>query len=273
MSRSPVLPRHAHRGLWLLFTAFVAALVFFVLRSLFPTTPTVDYRLQQQTINAQQNQSKLLANHLSTVGPPATEISKGNASAEPTRVAPTTPAPTYVGVQGPAGPGPTNAQVLTAVGHYFAEHPPKPPVSAAQITAQAASFVAKYLRAHPAPKGDTGASGSPGATGVPGPGPSDQQIAAAVQDYLPAAVAVYLAANPPASGPAGSTGPEGPQGSQGPQGSPGVDGSPGRGITHVNVQRQDDGSCDLITTYTDGSTEDAGAVSCPSPPPSSSSAP
>jgi hypothetical protein len=79
-----------------------------------------------------------------------------------------------------------------------------------------------------------------------------------------------LAANPPASGPPGSTGPIGPSGAAcDPDTNPkcvGPSGAAGRGITHSNIQRQDDGSCDLIETYTDGSTEDAGEVACPPPP-------
>lgn len=265
MARSPVLPRHIHRGLWLIFVPFVVALIFFALRWTFPSTPTVDYRLQQQTISNAQNQAKLQANHIATVGPPAAAISKGNATAVPTKDAPTTPAPTYT-------VGPTDAQVQAAVARYFRAHPVKAPVSAAQITQDAAAYVAAYLRTHPAPSGKRGATGpsgvpgspgaegSPGASGAAAPPPTDAQIAAAVQQYLPGAVAAYLIANPPASGPAGSPGPSGPSGAAG---DPGPSGAPGRGVAHSSIQLQADGSCDLIETYTDGTTEDAGQIACP----------
>jgi len=94
-----------------------------------------------------------------------------------------------------------------------------------------------------------------GAAGPPGPGPSDAQIAAAVAEYLKAnppasgpagapgkdgapasteqiaaAAARYLAANPPAAGPpgpAGEAGPAGPTGDAGPAGPAGSPGPPG----------------------------------------------
>jgi hypothetical protein len=70
---------------------------------------------------------------------------------------------------------------------------------------------------------------------------------------------------PGATGPAGETivGPEGPQGPAGADGAPGAD---GRGITSVQVTEVGQNDCRLIVTYTDGSTQDAGAVDCPEPP-------
>lgn len=53
----------------------------------------------------------------------------------------------------------------------------------------------------------------------------------------------------------GAAGPSGPAGEQGPAGEDGADGEDGRGITSAKCN--DDG--DLIITYTDGTTENAGS--------------
>lgn len=86
------------------------------------------------------------------------------------------------------------------------------------------------------PEGPVGAAGEPGATGEPG-----------------------------AAGEPGES-ITGPQGEQGPQGEPGTPGADGRGITSVQVVEQAPNECHLIVTYTDGTTQDAGAVDCPTPP-------
>src|SRR5882757_4206653 len=284
MARSPVLPKHVHHGLWLLFVPFTVALILLVFQYLGRNDP-LPYRLQQQTIANAQNQAKLKANHLSTVGPPAAEISKGNATAVPTRVAPTTPAPTYTvagpsGATGQQGPGPTDAQVQTAVGRYFHAHPVRAPVSAAQLTADAASYVARYLRTHPAPAGKTGGTGpsgvpgepgvdgSPGPSGAQGPAPTDAQIATAVQQYLPGAVAAYLIANPPAAGPAGSTGPSGPSGASGPPGETGAQGETGATGPPIASWSWTDPDTGVVHVCTrSGGTVDAPTYSCTSETP------
>lgn len=92
------------------------------------------------------------------------------------------------GAQGIQGPGPSDAQVASAVAAYLAAHP-VPGVSPAQISAA----VTAYLVASPPPSGPAG------------PGPSDQQVANAV--------AAYLQANPPPSGPPGADGKDGAPGS------------------------------------------------------------
>lgn len=141
---------------------------------------------------------------------------------------PVAPPPTSViagaqGPQGPAGPGPSDEQVAAAVAAYLQQHPiaGQPPT-----TDQIAAVVAVYMQQRPAPAGP---SGSPGAVGAQGPGPSDAQIADAV--------AVWEAGHPVATvtgpqGPQGSQGPPGPAGTgatgpQGAQGSPGSQGPPG----------------------------------------------
>lgn len=92
------------------------------------------------------------------------------------------------GAQGIQGPGPSDAQVASAVAAYLTAHP-VPGASTAQI----AAAVTAYLIATPPP------------SGPPGPGPSDQQVANAV--------ASYLQANPPPSGPPGADGKDGANGS------------------------------------------------------------
>lgn len=95
------------------------------------------------------------------------------------------------GAPGIQGPGPSDAQVASAVAAYLTAHP-VPGVSGEQV----AAAVTAYLIATPAPSGPSG---------PPGPGPSDQQVAEAV--------ASYLQANPPPSGPPGAAGKDGANGS------------------------------------------------------------
>jgi len=115
------------------------------------------------------------------------------------------------GPQGSQGPGPSDAQVATAVAAYLQQHPiaGQPPT-----TDQVAAVVAVYLAQHPS------------AAGPAGPGPSDSQIQAAV--------AVWETAHPTVgpsgpSGPPGASGPSGPPGvgATGPQGESGSPGGPG----------------------------------------------
>lgn len=105
-----------------------------------------------------------------------------------------------VGPTGPAGPGPTDAQVQAAVDGYLMQHPPAGTVPASAIT----DAVDAYLTVNPP---------------APGPGPTQQQIASAV--------ATYMAANPAPAGPAGATGADGSPGPAGPQGPAGADGAQG----------------------------------------------
>jgi hypothetical protein len=94
------------------------------------------------------------------------------------------------GAAGQQGPGPSDAQVATAVAAYLLAHPvPGVPLS------QVESAVTAALAASPPP------------SGPPGPGPSDRQVADAV--------AAYLQANPPPSGPAGAQGQPGRDGRDG----------------------------------------------------------
>lgn len=101
------------------------------------------------------------------------------------------------GATGAQGPGPSDAQVQSAVDIYLEAHPPAPVVSTDALT----TVVTAYLVQHPP---------------APGPPPSDAQVATAV--------AAYMAAHPAPSGPPGSPGQNGQDGKQG---NPGVNGAPG----------------------------------------------
>jgi hypothetical protein len=187
------------------------------------TLSTQAGRVDQLSTLAAQNQAKLQALGQKPVGPDPASISAGKATAPPTEQAPLSPAPIYVN-----SIEPSQERVNTGVRVYFTKHPPKAPITAAQVVAKVVPYVTSYLKAHPAKpgkKGDTGASGAPcdpdqnldckGPAGKDAPPPSDEQVATAVQAFLPAAVAAYFTANPPPSGPAGPSGSPGPQGPKG----------------------------------------------------------
>lgn len=95
--------------------------------------------------------------------------------------------------QGERGPGPTEAQVKAAVADYCAGDRCKPTVSRSQVAAAVADYCAGGLcqgkdgtNGGPGADGTDGTSGTDGtdgADGAPGPGPTDEQIAAAVEAY------------------------------------------------------------------------------------------
>jgi hypothetical protein len=116
---------------------------------------------------------------------------------------------------GPRGPGPTPAEIQSAVASYLVANPP--PAGRAPTAAEVSTAVAQYLTAHPP---------------EPGRAPTAAEIASAVATYFAAnpprdgadgrpptaeeiqsAVDSYLAAHPPATGPAGPSGPTCPDGS------------------------------------------------------------
>lgn len=122
------------------------------------------------------------------------------------------------GPPGPQGPGPSDAQVQTAVQAYLVAHPiaGQPPTDT-----QVAAVVAVYMTQHPAP------SGAAGPTGAQGPPPSDAQIAAAVAAWEQTHPAPSGPPGPPGPTGVGETGPQGPQGEPGSAGPSGPAGSPG----------------------------------------------
>lgn len=126
------------------------------------------------------------------------------------------------GAQGPAGPAPTDAQVLNAVGAYLAMHPvASPKIDYTQLRA----YVVSYLADNPAPAGPSGSpgpSGANGSNGQDGSNASDTQVSQAV--------AAYLTEHPPAPGPSGASGANGANGAAGKDGvdgKNGVDGTDG----------------------------------------------
>lgn len=105
------------------------------------------------------------------------------------------------GVDGRDGQSPPCLLLITrCVG---ATGPPGRPPTDAEVYAQ----VLAYLTANPPPPGEDGADGSdstvPGPQGPQGPGPTDEQIAAAVERYC--------SAHDNCRGPAGPPGPAGPR--------------------------------------------------------------
>jgi hypothetical protein len=120
-----------------------------------------------------------------------------------------TPAPGPSGPPGPTGPpGPalTGAQIEAAFGAYFADHPYTFDPTAAELTAAFAAVLAD----HPD----------------------------LLYDQMYAAMADYLAANPPPAGPAGTDGADGQDGADGKDGTDGAQGEPGRPPTAEEIRTQ-----------------------------------
>ena len=113
------------------------------------------------------------------------------------------------GARGERGPGPTDAQVDSAVAAYFANHDAVSPGAIAVYVGnylrshppgptpgQVSDSVASYLREHPAPSGSPGAPGKDGTSGTDGaagpagpqgergPGPTADEVASGVRSYM-----------------------------------------------------------------------------------------
>lgn len=145
------------------------------------------------------------------VGDLSTGLSMAESQLRQHGIEPVPPPPQTIieqGATGPQGPGPSDAQVATAVAAYLLAHPAPagPPPSVGVVSAA----VAQYLQANPP---------AAGKDGVPGAGPSDAQVAAAV--------AAYMSQHPAPAGPAGPQGVAGPAGPAGPAGEEGPAGAPG----------------------------------------------
>jgi hypothetical protein len=141
------------------------------------------------------------------------------------------PAPTSAGA-GPAGPQgmpghtPTAPEVLSAVQVVLATEP-------GLTRPQIVNAVTGYLQTSPpAPgrdgrvgvAGSAGTNGSNGANGQTGPGPSTDQVAAAVKAYC-------SGSSDPCRGTNGPPGSNGASGAPGPTGAPGIDGKAGEAPT------------------------------------------
>jgi hypothetical protein len=201
---------------------------------------------QGRQIGTLQAQSSALAGGLQTA----------ESQLEAHGITPSVAAPSEIisQVAGPSGPGPSDSQVQAAVNAYLDAHPPTANVDPAALSLT----VDAYLEQHPP---------------SPGPPPASSAVAAAVADYL--------ASNPPPSGPAGpqgspgadGVGQTGPAGPAGPSGAPG---SPPAGWTWEDPQgntydcTEDDGTpaphytCALVTpSSTATSTTPAPTTSAP----------
>lgn len=187
------------------------------------------------TVLGEQNQQRLSQLGQPSIGPPVASVSAGKVTVPPpvlTSEPSSLPPAGYV--------RPSQQQVTVGVSAYFADHPVRANVTPTQVADKLVPYVTSYLKSHPAPAGKAGkngatVTGSPGAGGATGPGPTDEQINASVQTYLPGAVSAYLAANPPPSGAVGATGPSGADGSAGPAGPAGPSGPPGPGPTSDQI--------------------------------------
>jgi hypothetical protein len=116
------------------------------------------------------------------------------------------PQPGPSGPPGPPGPGLTATQIEAAFAEYFAEHPYQFEPSAAELTAAFAAVL------------------------------SDNPDL--LNDQLYAAMAAYLAENPPPPGPAGPSGAAGEDGVDGTNGQDGAQGDPGRPPTAEEIRAQ-----------------------------------
>jgi hypothetical protein len=145
------------------------------------------------------------------------------------------------GSRGPAGPGPTAAQIDAAVAAYCeARSGCRGTPSRAQVAAAVRAFCSAGACRGPAgPKGDTGAAGVSGAAA---PAPTSEQITAAV--------AAYCTAHGGCTGPAG---PKGDTGQQGPTGPAGPRGATGVGIASLDCTGLGLVGATITVHYTDGS--------------------
>lgn len=142
---------------------------------------------------------------------------------------PVVPAPA---VAAPNEPGVSVGQVEGVVDAYLRRYLSDLP---ADYTADLREQVIGYLQTHPGTPGERGRRGARGRSGVD---VTTAQVAAAA--------AAYLQANPP---------PAGPQGATGAQGAPGV------GVSAAFLD-----GCDVVFTYTDGSTSRVGPLCGPPGP-------
>lgn len=134
--------------------------------------------------------------------------------------------------------GPTDAQVTRLIADYFTTHPNLYRPSVASVTEAARAVLESDPELYRGPLG---------LQGIPGPGPTEAQIANAVAAYIAAHLAEF----------------------QGPPGDPGKNGEPGavgRGVAAgPRFERGGQGACESVVTYTDGSTDraPAGDAACP----------
>lgn len=207
--------------------------------------------------------AKLTQNGIPAVQPTKAKPEPGN-----TELGPTTPSSTpkaergRQGETGPAGPGPSTAQVENAVTDYCAAHsgcangPTKAQVAAAVLTYCTSK---DDCQGDTGPAGQRGLPGATGATGKPGasgsPGASGEPGRAPTTDEISDAVAAYCA-DGACRGPKGDTGDTGPAGPAGPAGQDGANGTNGtdgkNAPTFTKIECTDSNS--WLFTLSDGTT-------------------
>lgn len=164
-------------------------------------TQRLDEQSQQLDVLEQalgDEQSNAEANGIEPVAPPAEELID-----DPQDY---TPSPGPSGPPGPPGPALTGAEIQEQFAAYFEAHPYQFEPSAEELTAAFASV----LTDHPD----------------------------LLNDQLYAAMAAYLAENPPPPGPAGADGQDGQDGADGTDGQDGAQGDPGRPPTAEEIRAQ-----------------------------------
>lgn len=132
------------------------------------------------------------------------------------------------GAAGASAPPPTDAQVAQAVAAYCSTGACTGPPGPAGSTGSTGNTGAEGPAGNNGSNGDTGATGAqgdpgppgvqgePGPPGATGPGPTPEQISAAVAEFCANNACSTGPAGPP--GPAGGAGPSGPAGPAGPPG-------------------------------------------------------
>jgi hypothetical protein len=212
--RLVLAPRPPGRWLpWAIAIAAVSALVVGWFLTSTASTAQDDKTVAETQRDATAQQAGTLADQVAQAcaagGPTADDLNRIGACRQAQQVK-TNPTPE----PGPRGPGPTSAEIQSAVASYLAAHPP--PAGRAPTAAEVSTAVAQYLTANPPTPGRAPtaaeiaaavatyfAANPPrdGQDGQPGRAPTEAEIQAAVDNYL--------AAQPPAAGPAGPACPDG----------------------------------------------------------------
>lgn len=177
------------------------------------TTAQDDKTTAENKLGATVQQAGTLADQVAQAcaagGPTAEELTRRGACQQAAQVQ-VSPVPQ----QGERGPGPTPAEIQSAVAAYLVANPP--PAGRAPTAAEVSAAVAQYLTANPPQPGRpptaaeiASAVATYYAANPPRDGVDGQNGRPPTAEEIQAAVDSYLAAHPPAAGPAGPTCPAG----------------------------------------------------------------
>lgn len=202
---------------WAIVAAVIAALALAWFLTATASTAQDDKTTAEDKLGAKVQQAGTLADQVAQAcaagGSTAEELNRVGAcqQARQVKIDPT-PQP------GPRGPGPTPAEIQSAVASYLAANPP--PAGRAPSAAEVSAAVAQYLTANPPEPGRpptaaeiASAVATYFAANPPRDGADGQNGRPPTAEEIQAAVDSYLAAHPPATGPAGPAGPTCPAGS------------------------------------------------------------